>query len=44
MLVGITAKGRATVDLLKLNRPSISVIRKEEALRGRHPGNEEDPL
>jgi|SRR5579871_1964493 len=41
VLVGITAKGRATVDLLKLNRSSILAIRQEETLRGRHPGSEE---
>lgn|ERR1051325_1430476 len=35
--VAITPKGRATIELLKLNRPSILAIREEEALRGRHP-------
>jgi hypothetical protein len=34
---GITPKGRATVELLKLNRPSILAIREEETLRGRFP-------
>jgi hypothetical protein len=34
---GLTPKGRATIELLKLNRPSILAIRAEEALRGRHP-------
>ena len=34
---GLTPKGRATVRLLKLNRPSILAIRYEESLRGRHP-------
>ena len=34
---GITAKGRATVLVLKMNRPSILAIREEEILRGRHP-------
>jgi hypothetical protein len=42
VLVGITTKGRVTIDLLKLNRPSILAIREEEALRGRHPGREEN--
>src|SRR5260221_14435307 len=28
VLLGITAKGRATIDLLKLNRPSILAIRE----------------
>ena len=42
VLAGITAKGRATIDLLKLNRPSILAIREEEALRGRHPASEEN--
>jgi 5-methylcytosine-specific restriction endonuclease McrA len=35
-IVGLTAKGRATVDLLKLNRPVILAIREEEVLLGRH--------
>lgn len=34
---GVTATGRATVAALKLNRPSILLIREEELLRGRHP-------
>jgi HNH endonuclease len=33
----ITAKGRATIAVLRLNRPSILVIRDEERLRGRFP-------
>jgi hypothetical protein len=33
----ITSKGRATIELLKLNRPSILVIRDEESYRGRFP-------
>jgi hypothetical protein len=36
-IVGLTPKGRATVKLLRLNRPSIHAIRQEEAYRGRHP-------
>ena len=36
-VVGITPKGRATIGLLKMNRPSILFIREEESLRGRHP-------
>jgi hypothetical protein len=34
---GITAVGRATVAVLRLNRASILVIRDEESLRGRFP-------
>lgn len=34
---GLTAIGRVTVELLKLNRPSILLIREEESLRGRFP-------
>ena len=36
-LAGLTPKGRATIELLKLNRPPILVIRDEERLRGRFP-------
>jgi len=36
-LVGKTAVGRATITALKINRPIILEIRKEEVLRGRHP-------
>ncbi|MGE0887213.1 MAG: HNH endonuclease [Blastocatellales bacterium] len=36
-VVGISAKGRATIALLDLNRPIIISIRKEESLLGRHP-------
>jgi hypothetical protein len=41
VIVGITGNGRATIELLKLNRLSILAIREEEALRGRHPGPKE---
>jgi len=34
---GITSMGRATVTVLRLNRPSILVIRDEESIRGRFP-------
>jgi hypothetical protein len=34
---GITPTGRATVVALKMNRPLILAIRRQEALRGRHP-------
>lgn len=34
---GRTAAGRATVEALKMNRPLIVAIRKEEVLVGRHP-------
>jgi len=36
-IIGLTAIGRATINLLKLNRPSILLIREEESLRGRFP-------
>ncbi len=34
---GITATGRATVEALKMNRPLMVAIRREEAALGRHP-------
>ena len=37
LLKGLTAKGRATIELLKLNRRVILTIREEEILLGRHP-------
>ena len=36
-VIGLSATGRATVSALTMNRPSILVIREEEADRGRHP-------
>jgi hypothetical protein len=36
-VVGRTPTGRATVEALKMNRPLILAIRREEAERGRHP-------
>jgi hypothetical protein len=39
-IVPLTATGRATVAALALNRPLILAIRKEEAIRGRHPPRE----
>ena len=36
-LSGLTPIGRATVATLRLNRPLIVEIRREEALLGRHP-------
>lgn len=36
-LVGISATGRATVNALLMNRMIALGIRREEALRGRHP-------
>jgi hypothetical protein len=36
-LCGLTPVGRATIAILRLNRPLIVEIRREEALRGRHP-------
>jgi HNH endonuclease len=35
--VPLTSTGRATVAALALNRPIMHAIRREEALRGRHP-------
>jgi hypothetical protein len=35
--VGLTPTGRATIDLLEMNRALILAIREEEAERGRHP-------
>jgi hypothetical protein len=37
ILVGLTAKGRATIATLDLNRRIILAIREEEILLGRHP-------
>jgi hypothetical protein len=34
---GLTPTGRATIDLLEMNRPLIVAIREEETERGRHP-------
>lgn len=36
-VVGLTKVGRATVEALDLNRPTMVAIRSEEALLGRHP-------
>ena len=36
-LVGLTASARATIGLLKLNRPLMLAIREEERLIERHP-------
>lgn len=36
-LVPLTPTGRATVDLLAMNRPQIIAIRREETSRSRHP-------
>ncbi len=36
-IIALTATGRATIHALALNRPLILAIRREEALRGRHP-------
>jgi hypothetical protein len=35
--IGLSPTGRATVAALRLNRPSILLIRLEEVERGRHP-------
>lgn len=34
---GLTARGRATVAALKMNRPLMVAIRREEVALGRHP-------
>lgn len=39
-VTGITPTGRATVELLKMNRALIVAIRAEERLHGRHPPHE----
>lgn len=36
-IVGISAPGRATIEALVMNRSITLGIRREEALRGRHP-------
>ena len=36
-IVGLTATGRGTVEVLKMNRPMMLAIRGEEELLGRHP-------
>lgn len=36
-VIGLTAVGRATVEALALNRPTMVAIRAEEVLLGRHP-------
>lgn len=36
-LIGLTPTGRATLELLNLNRVLILAIRYEESLHGRHP-------
>jgi hypothetical protein len=36
-LVGRTPTGRATIGALAMNRPTVLLIREEEAFRGRHP-------
>ena len=37
LLIGLTAKGRVTIEALKMNRPLILSIRLEEMQKGRHP-------
>lgn len=36
-IIGLTPTGRATIAALRMNRPLILAIRREEAARGRHP-------
>jgi hypothetical protein len=36
-ILGLTPTGRATVAALSMNRPLALAIRREEAIRGRHP-------
>ncbi|MBM3853963.1 MAG: HNH endonuclease [Verrucomicrobia bacterium] len=38
-IVGLTPTGRATVSMLKLNRPIMLAIREEEFSRGRYPAS-----
>ena len=38
-ILGLTATGRATVAALAMNRPRALAIRREEAIRGRHPAS-----
>jgi len=38
-ILGLTATGRATVAALSMNRPLALAIRREEAIRGRHPSS-----
>lgn len=38
LLVGQTRKGRATIDLLKMNRPGLVNLRKALLAYGAHPG------
>jgi len=42
LIVGITATGRATLDLLKLNRPTVQNLRKLLHDSGFHPPREKD--
>ncbi len=44
VIVGRTATGRATVEALRVNRVLILAIRREEALRGRHPPPRPGPM
>jgi hypothetical protein len=37
LAIGVTAIGRATISALRMNRPLILAIRREEFIRGRHP-------
>lgn len=37
LAVGLTPTGRATLDVLKMNRPIMLSIREEERFWGRHP-------
>jgi hypothetical protein len=41
--VGLTPTGRATIDLLEMNRELILAIREEETERGRHPPPTDEP-
>ncbi len=44
VVVGKTPSGRATVEALRMNRILILAIRREEALRGRHPPPRPGPV
>lgn len=41
-LLALTATGRATIELLRMNRPRLQAIRAADALVGRHPPEGDD--
>jgi len=42
-IVGLTVKGRATVEALRLNRPGLVNLRRALFLCGQHPPSESEP-